>query len=101
MSLLVREIVTWSGVGSSSPIDRNCRNVSESARRHAMPRSLSSPSKKPIIMMRKYRPGARSVQKYIHIDEEHIKLAMQRYGHCPARTPNPHNRLPSRPPPSH
>jgi len=31
--------------------------VSESARRHAMPRSLSSPSKKPIIMMRKYWPG--------------------------------------------
>jgi len=33
------------------------RSVSESARRHAMRRSLSSPSKKPIIMTRKYRPG--------------------------------------------
>ena len=55
---LVRDIVTWSGVLSSSPMDRNRLNVSESASRHAMPRSLSSPSKNPIIMMRKYRPGA-------------------------------------------
>ncbi len=42
------------GVFSSRPIERNCRRVSESATRHAMPRSLSSPSKKPIIIMRKY-----------------------------------------------
>jgi len=57
ISRRVREIVTWSGVVSSSPIDRNCRSVSESATRHAMPRSLSIPSKKPTIMMRKYNPG--------------------------------------------
>jgi site-specific recombinase XerD len=39
----------------------------------------------------------RSVQKYIHIDEEHVKLAMQRYGHWPAGTPNAHKSLPSGP----
>ena len=30
----------------------------------------------------------RTVQKYIHIDDEHVKLAMQRYGHSATREPD-------------
>ena len=41
----VRDIVEWSGGRSSSPISRNRRSASESATRHAIPRSLSIPSK--------------------------------------------------------
>jgi len=40
----VREIVEWSGVLSCSPIRKNRRNASESATRHAIPRSPSMPS---------------------------------------------------------
>ena len=41
----VREIVEWSGVGSSSPYPRNFRSESESAVRQAIPHSESKPSK--------------------------------------------------------
>ena len=51
------KIVTWSGVGSSSPTCRNCRRLNESATRQAIPRSLSIPSKNPISISRKYIPG--------------------------------------------
>ena len=30
----------------------------------------------------------RTVQKYIHIDDEHVKLTMQRYGHSAMREPD-------------
>ena len=53
----VREILTWSGVGSSSPTCRNCRRLNESATRPAIPRSLSIPSKNPIRIRRNYIPG--------------------------------------------
>ncbi len=49
----VRDIVEWSGVRSSSPIRRNRRSASESATRHAIPRSLSIPSKYPTSSARK------------------------------------------------
>ncbi len=38
-------------------MDKNCCSISKSARRQAIPRSLSRPSKKPIITVRKYMPG--------------------------------------------
>ena len=41
----VREIVEWSGVGRSRLRRRNRRRLSESATRHAMPRSEPIPSK--------------------------------------------------------
>ncbi len=43
---------------TQDPNHRILAHQRESARRQAMPRSLSSPSKNPIIMIRKYSPGA-------------------------------------------
>ena len=51
----VREIVECSGGGSSRPRPRNPRSASESAVRHAMPRSESMPSKYLISSSRKVR----------------------------------------------
>lgn len=53
----VRDNVEWSGVVSSKPYAKKRRNESESATRHAMPRSDSIPSKYPISNARKYTPG--------------------------------------------
>ena len=55
----VREIVECSGGASSRPRPRKPRSASESAVRHAMPRSESMPSKYPISSSRKYVPGVR------------------------------------------
>ena len=41
----VRDTVEWSGGAASSDTSRNCRRLSESAARHAIARSESSPSK--------------------------------------------------------
>jgi hypothetical protein len=49
----VREIVEWSGVYSSSAMPTKRRSASESAKRQAIPRSLSMPSKYPISSDRK------------------------------------------------
>jgi hypothetical protein len=49
----VREIVEWSGVYSSSAIPTKRRSASESAKRPAIPCSLSMPSKYPISSDRK------------------------------------------------
>ena len=49
----VREIVEWSGPRSSTPRLRKLRTASESAARHAIPRSESSPSKYPSNSSRK------------------------------------------------
>ena len=55
----VREIVECSGGVSSRPRPRKPRRASESAGRHAMPRSESMPSKYPLNSNRKYVPGVR------------------------------------------
>jgi hypothetical protein len=47
------EIVEWSGVGLLAGMPRKARKLSESAARHAMPRSLSIPSKYPSSNRRK------------------------------------------------
>ena len=44
----VRDIVEWSGALSSNPMPTKRRNASESASRHAIPRSAPMPSKYPI-----------------------------------------------------
>jgi len=53
----VREIVECSGVNLLAGIPRKSRRLSESAARHAIPRSLSIPSKYPSSRHRKYTPG--------------------------------------------
>ena len=55
----VRDSVEWSGAASVRSSPRNDRRLSESATRHAIPRSDDTPSKNPMNSNRKYRPGGR------------------------------------------
>jgi hypothetical protein len=58
-----------------SPTFRKLRSPSESAARHAIPRSLSMPSKYPISSKRKYRPGARLGRPHrLHVEARTLLL---------------------------